>query len=359
MNIAVSCGGTGGHVFPGLVVTGKLKARGHNVTLWLAGKNIEGVSTGTWDGPVVTVRAEGMSSRSFIRSVLAVFRLTLATLSCIGRMRKDRPDTLLAMGSYASVGPVLAARYLGIPVVLHEANVVPGRAVRFLSRFAAAIAVSFEQTCTSLPGLNCVLTGFPVRPQFTSASAHDFLPGNAFTVLVTGGSQGAKALNEIASQAICRAADKGAGLEVIHLAGRTDEQAVRSRYERAGVRCKVFDFLSEIGRAYAAADLAISRAGAATCAELTTVRLPSLLVPYPFAINDHQTANAKALQAAGQADVIAEKDLTVEWLAGYITQAQSDSGKLARMKGAAANRQVDAADRLADLIEGTVQGKGV
>lgn len=352
MKIAVSCGGTGGHVFPGLALARTLKSRSHDITLWLAGKNIEAASTSTWDGPVVTIQAEGLSSHSRFRSLLALCRLACAAIACIAKMKKDRPEVLVAMGSYAAVGPVLAARFLGVPVVLHEANVVPGRAVRFLSRFATAIAVSFEQTLTSFSDKNCVVTGFPVRADLASPSAESLLPDEAFTILVTGGSQGAHALNEVASEAICvSASQRGMSLQVVHLTGPADEQDVRTKYEQAGICAAVFPFLADMGRAYAAADLAICRAGGSTCAELTAVGLPALLIPYPAAVNDHQSANAKVLQATGQADVITQQEMTAEWLADYIVNAHADSEKLKRMKDSAANRQVNAADKLADLVE--------
>lgn len=351
MKIAVSCGGTGGHVFPGLALATELKSRSHDVTLWLAGKNVESISTASWDGPVITVRAQGLSSRSVFRSFAAVCRLAVATLFCIRKMKKDRPRVLLAMGSYASVGPVLAARALRVPVVLHEANVVPGRAMSFLSRFAVAIALSFEKTQEAFPKANCVVTGFPVRDGLT-AHADDLLPGSSFTILVMGGSQGASVLNDVVSTAICNAAGKpGVQLQVIHLSGQADEMDVRARYEAAGIRSEVFPFLADMGRAYASADLAICRSGGATCAELTAVGLPALLVPYPSAVHDHQSANARALQATGQADLMQQDGMTAEGLTDYILDMSSDPEKLKHMKSATATGQGNAAADLANLVE--------
>jgi UDP-N-acetylglucosamine--N-acetylmuramyl-(pentapeptide) pyrophosphoryl-undecaprenol N-acetylglucosamine transferase len=257
------------------------------------------------------------------------------------------------MGSYASVGPVLAAHNLGIPVVLHEANAVPGRAISFLCRFADTVAVSFESTTAHIRHAGIVVTGFPLRP-FVSAG-----PGGAgkdskfFDVLVMGGSQGAHRLNEIVPLALCQLHAKGLKVRVTHLTGRNDEAAVQSAYEQAGIPHQVCDFLENINEAYGSADLAITRAGAATCAELAAFRLPALLVPLPSARRDHQTANARAMAEGGGVDLVPEKDLTVEWLAGYVENCMRDPEKLDRMKAVLQNRVIaDAAERLADLVEG-------
>ena len=146
MKIGIACGGTGGHIFPGLAVAEALRRRGHTVVLWLAGKPGEDLALVGWDGPIVTVYARGVSSHAPRAMIATCFRLVRAVLQCRQSMRRFSPDVLLAMGSYASIGPVLAARWLNIPVVLHEANVIPGRAIRFLSRWAEAVAVGFEET---------------------------------------------------------------------------------------------------------------------------------------------------------------------------------------------------------------------
>jgi len=143
--IAVSCGGTGGHVFPGLATAQALAERGRQVALWLSGKKVEAPSLAGWSGPVVSVPSEGFPSGFSLRSVRVTGSLLRAVWLCYRRMRRDPPDALLGMGSYSSVGPVLAARALRVPVVLHEANAVPGRAVLFLSRFADAVAIAFPE----------------------------------------------------------------------------------------------------------------------------------------------------------------------------------------------------------------------
>ena len=145
MNIAVACGGTGGHIFPGLATARVLQARGHAVTLWLAGRDVEACSVADWPGATVHIRASGFPSGLSLRSVASVWRMAAAVATAWRRLRETQPDVLLCMGSYASVGPCLAARMLGIPVVLHEANAVPGRAISLLVRFASRVAVGFDE----------------------------------------------------------------------------------------------------------------------------------------------------------------------------------------------------------------------
>ncbi len=382
MKIAIACGGTGGHIFPGLAVAETLRQRGHTVILWLAGKPGEDLALVGWAGPVVTVYARGVSSHAPRAIIATGFRLVRAILQCRQSMRSFAPDVLLAMGSYASVGPVLAARWLHIPVVLHEANVIPGRAIRFLSRWARAVALGFEETRHHLTHRRLVFTGMPVRQQAEGGNQTmdagcrtinacpqseienhkleinqwDALVPGRFTLLVMGGSRGAHRLNQIVSRAIARLHRENVLLQVIHLAGQSDVVAVRQEYQQAGVLHAVFGFLHEMPRAYRHAALAICRSGASTCAELAYYGVPALLVPYPFAIRQHQAANADALASSGAADICDEQILTVEWLAGYVAGLMRDPARLARMRAAALRRVTNnPAATLADLVEAIVR----
>ncbi len=360
LNIGVSCGGTGGHIFPGLVTARALQARGHAVTLWLAGKGVEGASVTGWSGRVITVRAEGLPATLSLAGAGATFRLLGAILGCRRLMARDRPDVLLAMGSYASVGPVLAARWHGVPVVLHEANVVPGRAIAFLARFAAQVATGFPETAAHLPrrrsardGAGAIVcTGMPIRAPDDQALPGEPLDPARFTVLVVGGSQGAHALNDCATESIVRLHRDGMPIQVVHLTGQADQEEVASRYRAAGVPHRAFGFLHEMDAAYRAVQLAVSRSGASTCAELSAHGLPAILVPYPTAIHGHQLANARALQAAGAARVLEQSDLDADRLSARIRALAGDPAARAAMSAAARARATpDAADRLAQLVE--------
>jgi len=332
--------------------------RGHSVALWLAGRAVEETSIEGWSGGVIRVGAAGFPAGLSLRSVGSALRLATAIPICWLRMRANRPDVLLAMGGYGSVGPALAARMCGLPVVLHEANAVPGRAVSSLAGLATRIAVSFPDV-PGLPEAKTELTGFPLRKNLKLRFPGDALDQGVFTVLIMGGSQGAHCLNEVGSAAVCSLHARGVPLQVVHLAGKQDVEEVRSRYKAAGVRHMVSAFLKDMGLAYGAADVAVSRAGAATCMELAACSVPALLVPLPSARRDHQTANARVLAAAGGADIVAQKDFSASWLSEYLDTCRRDGTRLDGMKQALAPLAVpDAAERLAALVEGIGAGSG-
>lgn len=358
MHIAIACGGTGGHVFPGLATAETLKRRGHDVVLWLAGRNVENISIEGWQGRVVRAHARGFQTTGVAGNIAALFGLVGSIFRCRRLMRENRPDVLLAMGSYASFGPVIAAAGMGIPVVLHEANAVPGRAVSFLARFASCVAVGFKTASNYFRHPNVVFTGFPLRQNLGSGFKNNPLSPDTFTVLVMGGSQGAHCLNEVAPEAFSILKRKGADFQVIHLSGPNDESAVRARYEKEGIKHMVFGFLREMGNAYAEADLAVSRSGAAACAELAAFAVPAVLVPLPCARRDHQKANAMELKKAGCVEVIAQQAFSSRWLAGFIEKCMKDPADLDKMRRAMSNYAInDAAERLADIVCGCAKDK--
>jgi UDP-N-acetylglucosamine--N-acetylmuramyl-(pentapeptide) pyrophosphoryl-undecaprenol N-acetylglucosamine transferase len=329
-----------------------LRDAGHEVTVWLCGKGVEAESACGWDGRTTVVRASGFQGGPSLSWAPAGMELLAAVAASRRRMATDRPAALLAMGSYASVGPALAARTLGIPLVLHESNAVPGRAVSFLSRFATAVAVWFEEAGRALPRRTRVVrTGMPLKSGLDARFDHGFLEEGTFTVLVIGGSQGARRLNEVCPDAIGRLRAGGTPVQAVHLAGRTDGAAVLSAYRASGVPHRVFPFLAEVGKAYNAAGLAVARAGAATCAELCARGVPSLLVPLPGARRDHQTANARALERAGAAEVMPQDDLSPDALAARNRELAGDPGRLRVMREAALRLAVpDAAEKVAGLV---------
>ena len=355
LKIAIACGGTGGHIFPGLATGRELLDRGHDVTLWLAGKDIESDAVKEWTGRIITIPSEGFQFGVSWRSVMTLFKLFKAYRLAIKPMRKDRPDVVLAMGSYASFGPVKAARKLGIPYVLHEANLLPGRAVSLLARKAETVAVSFEKSRFYLKHRNIETTGMPLRQELQRASLQprrERREGDPLRVLVMGGSRGAQVLNEIVPAAIAKAVEKGVAIEVEHIAGLQNSDAVEAIYRQAGISANVHHFVQHMGDLYLNVDLSICRAGAATCAELATFSLPALLVPYPFAVRNHQMGNARVLQDFCAADVIAQEDLTSTWLRDYLVRIYEKPERLGHMAAAMKKRaQPNAAGRLADLLE--------
>lgn len=349
MKLIVACGGTGGHSFPGLAVASELASRGNDVTVWISGRDVETSVLKGWSGPVFATGARPLSLKNAVRNIRAFMR-------CLGEMKRVRPDALLAMGSYSSLPPVIAAARRRVPVVLHEANTVPGRAIDFLSNFARAVAISFENTAQYFPGKNTVLTGLPVRLDVAGQPPFENVPEGAFRVFVTGGSQGAHRVNEIASKALVllsrNLASRGRRLYVIHQTGANDEAEVARAYASAGIPARVKAFEHEMGRAFATADVVIARAGASTCFELALTGKPAFLIPLPSALRNHQHFNAAVFVAAQAAAEGRQDELSPRSLANWLLHKAENKYSIAEMaRRMSALRRPDAASKVADLVE--------
>ena len=278
-------------------------------------------------------------------------------------MKRIKADALLAMGSYSSLPPVLAAKSCGVPIVLHEANTVPGKAVEFLSRYAKVVATSFEMTAKCLGSAKTVQTGLPIRTDITKGKRFDFIPANAFVVFVTGGSQGAHAVNELTSEALVMMSKELARREnlprllyVIHQTGVKDEEAVKEIYAAASLPVRVHAFEQEMANAFASADIVVARAGASTCFELAACQKPALLIPLPSAMRNHQHYNAEAFAAVGAADEGIQANLSARQICRYLVQKYDHPEQLAAMKEKMSRLAVlDAAARVATLVEDAAQ----
>lgn len=352
-HVAVACGGTGGHTYPGLAVARVLVKQGYRVTLWMAGKDVETQTVEGWQGEVITIPAEGFQFGVSWRSVRTVFRLMRAIFHAWPRLSKDRPMCLLAMGSYSSFGPVSASIFLRIPYVLHEANVVPGRLVSLMASRAAAIAISFEKSRYYIQHPNLVETGMPLRAEMVGGrqdvSVRD---RSTFSILVTGGSRGAQRLNEVIPEGLGRVDLRERSLQVVHVAGLQPLEPIKDVYRAAGIEAEVVSFVHDMEVRYAQADVVICRSGASTCAELCAFGKPALLVPYPYAVRDHQMLNARALEDAGAADVIEQEGLTPEWLCSYIERLMMEPDRLVKQATASKKMgRMDAAEEVVALLE--------
>ena len=360
MKIVVACGGTGGHAFPGLAVAEEMAKRGHEVVVWDSGRDIESSVMKRWKGTVFSTGARQLSAKN-------AFAILRSIARCRKEMKRYRPDALLAMGCYSSLPPVLAARSCGVRVFLHEANTVPGKAVEFLSRFADVVATSFDSTASRLPGVKTERTGLPIRSDIAVGRRFGFIPAGSFVVFVTGGSQGAHAVNEIAVAALSmlgrelerkRTAGGDAGarpLYVIHQTGVADEGSVIGAYAAARIPSRVHAFEREMADALASADVVIARAGASTCFELAACGKPALLIPLPSAVRDHQHFNAAAFASAGAADEGVQSKLAPRQLCRYLMNLYDNPAKLSSMSEKMKSLAVpDAASRVADLIERSV-----
>ena len=346
MKIYVACGGTGGHILPGLATARELKSRGHEVSLWLAGCSVEESSVSGWDGDVIELPAVRLH-----KSPLMLWRL-LRVIGAARRIIKEgAPDVILAMGSYTSIGPVVAARLCGVPVVLHEANAVPGRAIARLAGFATAIGITFPQAADYLPREKTRLTGLPLRGELRQLEreTHD-----GFSLLAMGGSQGAHAINAVVPASVKILRESGVELRVIHLAGIREATEVEKAYQDADISAEVHAFTSDMAAIYSRADFAVARSGAATCTELAACRLPALLVPYPHAVRNHQMRNAMAMARDGAYVVQLEAGFSADWLVSCLKKIIEDPARLEEMRKRAAKLEIgnrNGTRLLADLVE--------
>ena len=288
-----------------------------------------------------------------------MYQLFLGLLSAIPILRRDRPDIVLAMGSYSSFAPVAGAIVLRIPYILHEANVIPGRLVSMMTSKANAIAISFESSRYYIKHPMVVDTGMPLRIDLQrKITTPKEIENNKFCILITGGSRGAKKLNEVIPLAL-KKLNIQHKFKVIHLIGLNQIEPVKKIYEESKIEAEVLTYVHNIEKYYDECDLVISRSGASTCAELCAFGKPSLLIPYPYAVHDHQMFNARALEKAGAADVIAQKDLTVDWLTSYLSQVIRDPERRRKQIFSATQlAKINAADSVSNLLEQVCNERG-
>lgn len=351
-NILLTTGGTGGHIFPALAVAEELRRRNPSVNLLFVGSlyGPEERLTRQAGVPFVGLPVRGLLGRG-LKAVSAGALMALAVGKAMGVIRRFRPDVVAGFGGYAAFAPMLAARLLGVPGVLHEQNAIAGSSNRFLARLARRVCVSLPNT-TGFDMKKCVFTGNPVRAAVSEAGRVD-RKRQTRRLLVMGGSQGAHALNAFMLENL--AAFRGARVEIRHQTGAMDEGSVRAAYAAAGYAPEcVSAFIDDMASAYAWADVALCRAGASTVAELCAAGLPSVLVPFPYAIHDHQTRNAEVLARCGAALLVPEGRMAVQHMADSLLRLLTMPGEREPMAGAAlAAARPDAAARVVAVLEET------
>lgn len=313
--IMIMAGGTGGHVFPGLAVADELRGRGWRV-VWLgAPGGMEATLVPQRGYEMAWVNFSGLRRKGLAAFALLPLRLLLAFGQAARAIFAHRPDVVLGMGGYQSFPGGMMAVLFGRPLVIHEQNSVAGLANRVLAGVADRILCGF-------PGAlkNGTVTGNPVRPDITGLAApvmrYDGRSGR-LNLLVVGGSLGAKVLNETLPQAIALMPPERRP-EVTHQSGAQHIDTLAQRYREAGVNANTIAFIDDMASAYAGADLVLCRAGALTCSELAAAGVASILVPFPHAVDDHQTGNARHLARAGAAILLPQPELTPERLAGLL-----------------------------------------
>jgi UDP-N-acetylglucosamine--N-acetylmuramyl-(pentapeptide) pyrophosphoryl-undecaprenol N-acetylglucosamine transferase len=321
--VAIACGGTGGHLFPGLAIAGELQRRGCDVALLISPKDIDQQAVKTAQGvEIFTLPAVGLQDRNYFSFGLSFLKSYLAANKIF---RSRRPAAVLAMGGFTSAPPVLAARKFGAKTFLHESNTIPGKANRFLSRFVDAAFIGFPEASARLSSRKTLVTGTPVRPQFAQSATRNpqsaialGLDPNLPTVLIVGGSQGARGLNDLVLSALPLLAGKS--WQWLHLTGAADFEKVQAAYAQSGIKAVVKPFLAEMDLALGAATACVSRAGASSLAEIAAVRLPSALVPLPTSADNHQFFNATAFEKTGAARLLDQKSSSPEKVAAVVAE---------------------------------------
>lgn len=346
--VLIMAGGTGGHVFPALAVADELRLRGIPV-VWLGTRaGIESRLVPEAGYPIEWMSITGLRGKNTVTLLLAPVRLLMACWQAMLVLYKRKPCAVLGMGGFASGPGGLMAWLLRKPLLVHEQNAIPGLTNKVLAKFANVVLQAFPSVFKK-----GITTGNPVRRAICEISA----PGdrmqsrhgqNNLRLLVIGGSLGAVKLNEVIPLALSKMADSQRP-QVIHQTGMKNIDSAKATYIEAGVEARVEAFIDDMPSVYEWADLVICRSGAMTVFELAAAGIASVLIPYPFAVDDHQTANARYLEQAGAAIVKQQDDLTADWLVEVINDFSADREKLLEMATAARKLAIpDSAKTIAD-----------
>lgn len=355
--LVIACGGTGGHLFPGIAVAEAWTRQGGEVLLLISEKQIDTLATEGYDHlrfeKMPSIAMPGLFSVEMPGFLLAFFR----SLRACRRLLKDfRADAVLGMGGFTSAAPLAAGKMAGLPTFIHESNAIPGKANRLNAVFSRAVLVGFAECAPHFgKGKPVEFVGTPLRPSLTNrpsrveSLARFGLDPSKKTVMVMGGSQGARRVNELVAASL--PAFAGAGIQVLHISGPGDYELVKPAYDASPSAGVLRDFCSEIQYAYAAADLAVCRSGASTLTELGYFEIPSVLIPYPFAADDHQMSNAKIFSVPGAAELWPQGELDEESFSDKILSLINDDERLADMKVASEGMAVpDASGRVCEVV---------
>jgi UDP-N-acetylglucosamine--N-acetylmuramyl-(pentapeptide) pyrophosphoryl-undecaprenol N-acetylglucosamine transferase len=358
MKIAIACGGTGGHLFPGLAVAEELRQRGHDTLLLVSPKQIDAIALKGAEEQQ-THALPGIGWPGFLSPRIFSFAYSLLTSwrECGQVYRDFQPTAVVGMGGFTSAIPLLLGRRLHLPTLIHESNAIPGRVTRMIAPWVNKTLLGFEGCANYLRRAHCVVTGTPVRRGLAridrAVAAERFGLNPALpVVLIMGGSQGAHGINQLVLKTLPMWHNQREEVQFIHLAGHADSNIAEINYRRQRLTAVVQAFSTEMEHFYSLADVVISRSGAASLTELSHYGLPSILIPYPVAADDHQSYNARIFEQAGAARIQAESKTTPEALYQAVTE-MLDNRELRQRMGAAAKKLAgeDAARRVAEEIE--------
>ncbi len=370
MNIIVSGGGTGGHIYPAITIIRNIQAKAKDAKFLYVGtsKGLESDIVPKEGLPFTTVDIEGFERHLTLDNLRRAGRAAAGVAHAAKVVKVFHPDVVIGTGGYVCGPVLLAASLMHIPTMIQEQNVVPGITNKILSHFVSKIAVGTKEAAPHFPADKVVYTGNPIRQEVMSARREDGAAAFGFdpakkTVLVSGGSRGARAINRAMIDILKQAVDHPE-VQILHVTGKNEYDDVMNRLKEAGVdltsvnHLQVRPYLYNMPQAMAMTDLAVFRAGATGLAELTARGIPSILIPYPYAAENHQEHNARALEEAGAARMILNKDLTSKTLGAVLTELLSEDTKLAHMAGV--SRSLGKPQAAAEIAELALQlaGKG-
>lgn len=343
-------GGTGGHIIPALAVARELRSRGHLPFFVGTERGLEGKLVPGEGFPLELIRIGGLKRVGLRQTAATLFQLPFSTMEA-GRLIDSRKvAAVFSMGGYVAGPPVIAALARQTPVVIMEPNAVPGFTNRRIAMYVRRALISFPETARYFPCGRTEVTGLPVREEFFRLSPK--ARGGKFTVLITGGSQGSRTLNQASRQSWPLFREAGLDVRIIHQSGAAACEELRAAFVASGLEGQVLPFIADMPAAFAEADLVVCRSGAGAVAELAAAGKPSILSPFPFAADQHQLRNAEAFVRAGAARLVEDREMDGAKLFGTVAGLAADRGTLERMGAAARGlAHPGAARRAAEVLE--------
>jgi len=352
VKVLIAGGGTGGHLFPGIALAEEVVTRHHKNEVVFVGteRGLEARVVPQAGFPLEFISVRGLKGKGLWQLLLGLLALPLAFIESFRILQRHKPDVVVGVGGYASGPVVMAAWMLGIPTAVQEQNALPGITNKILGRFVKVVFTAFEEARRFFPEGKVQLVGNPIRRKLMDNYLRSHVAHEHFSVLVFGGSLGARGLNQRVVEALDFLGDLKDQVSFLHQTGKNDLEMVRKGYADRGFQAEVVEFIDDMSLAYARADLVVCRAGATTLAELTVCKKASILVPFPYATDDHQAVNARALVEAGAAVMFREAELTGQKLAEQIRLLKTDPARLKQMeKKAALLGRPEASKELADV----------
>lgn len=348
-------GGTGGHVFPALAVAAVLRERGHDILFIGTRTGMEARLVPQAGYAIEYIQIGALNRVGLLQQIKTAFQLPIGTGIATGILGDWHPDAVFSMGGYVAGPVVIAAVLLRIPLVVMEPNALPGFTNRKLARFVYRALVAFEETSKWFPPGRTEVTGLPTRQQFFDIQRKT---GGVFTLLITGGSRGARTLNRASRESWPLFRERQTPIRIVHQSGTSEFESLQTEFRNTGLAGEVVPFINDMPKTFSEADLVLARSGAGSVGEIAAAGMASILVPFPFAADDHQRRNAEALSNAGAARMVPDAELTGERLFQEVEALRANPEQLAAMRERVRTfARPGAAERAADVLENAAREK--